>query len=304
MALSGAFGACGGSSSKPPQLAPTTDLRAEPTTRLLPLVLDADELTLYKRLEAHRKKLSTSVPRDAEHPWELAEIADFLALELEGLGAPFERRGFEVEGTVLQALKVTIPATNAANAPFVVLAAYDTLDLERGGEGAHESVPAIGIETAILLELVRLMQGATLSRPLQLVFLARSRLAEAERETLHALGSAASEAAWGVLFLRSSLVTRHLLFRAEASPWELDLLAELGQPPLQVREEPPASAPSHLGPIFDGESPGALLEGDSGPSELAVAALVTSRLRAFLRGALGERPTNDEMVTPLYEDLR
>src|SRR5690606_27149653 len=127
-----------------------------------------DELFLKDRLRAHVVRLAQGIgERNLEHPWELAEAADYVAAEFEALGFAVERSGYELEGTVVQNLAVTIPGGARGDEMVVVGAHYDSALVSRG-----ENANATGV--AAVLELARLFRDAKNERTLRLVAFALS----------------------------------------------------------------------------------------------------------------------------------
>lgn len=125
--------------------------------------LTADEALLQDRLRAHVVELAETIgERNPEHPWELAAAADYVALQFEEHGFAVERMGYEVDGAAVQNLAVTIPGTERGNEVVVVGAHYDSAPGSRG-----ENANATGV--AALLELARLFRGAQSARTLRLV---------------------------------------------------------------------------------------------------------------------------------------
>lgn len=130
--------------------------------------LTADEAILRDRLRAHVDRLARSIgERNLEHPWELAEAADYVAIEIEALGLPIERLGYELDGAVVQNLAVTIPGGARGDEVLVVGAHYDSAPGSRGENGNATGVAAV-------LELARLFRGAQNERTLRLVAFAVS----------------------------------------------------------------------------------------------------------------------------------
>src|SRR5690606_23664438 len=105
--------------------------------------------------------------RNAAHPWQLAAAADYVALQFEDLGLAVERLGYEVDGTPVQNLIVTIPGGAKADEVIVVAAPYDSA---LRGRGENASASGVGA----LLELGRLCRDAESQRTLRLVAFALS----------------------------------------------------------------------------------------------------------------------------------
>ncbi len=128
--------------------------------------LTSDEKTLKKALERHLGHLSEKIgERNPKQLWELAETADYIAAELEGMGYPLERQGYETEEVAAQNIAVTVPGGMRGDEVLLVGAHYDSPAGSRG-------VNAGASGTAALLELARIMRGAQLTRSLRFVFFA------------------------------------------------------------------------------------------------------------------------------------
>lgn len=152
---------CHGARSPEPQVPPS---QAEssgpgPTSYVRP-ELTVDEETLKRGLARHLARLSEKGARTPARPWELADASDYIAVELEALGFPVERQGYEVDGTMAQNLTVRIGGGARGDEVIVVGAHYDSPAESAGRNGGAGA-------SAALLELARMMQGAQLSRTLQ-----------------------------------------------------------------------------------------------------------------------------------------
>jgi|GEM_PF-6629187 len=125
--------------------------------------LTADEELVKKGLS--RRVALFSDKMGERHPdklWELAEAADYLAGELEGLGFALERQGYETSDVAAQNLSVTVPGGTRGDEVLILSTHYDTaVGRPQGGASGP----------AILLEIARLMRDASLERTLRIVFL-------------------------------------------------------------------------------------------------------------------------------------
>jgi hypothetical protein len=138
---------------KPPVVSPKPLSEAE--RRLLPeLRKDVDQLVIGIG------------QRDVDHPWELADAADYLATELEAAGYPIERHGFEVRGgkAVVQNLSVRVSGERGADESILVAAHYDTPPASRGADDNASGA-------ALLLALARSLRDAHPDRALRFAFL-------------------------------------------------------------------------------------------------------------------------------------
>jgi len=114
--------------------------------------LSEEELSIGRRLERHLEHLAGKVgQRYPGKPWELADAADYLASELEGMGYALERQGYEAGETgevAAQNLIVTSPGGAAGEQVILVGAHYDSPPSEAGRHAG-------GSGAAAVLELAR-----------------------------------------------------------------------------------------------------------------------------------------------------
>ncbi len=158
--------ACGA----PPLAASTTPPPASVSspsfaTSIEAVELSVDEVMIVDGLRRHVQAVAFEIgERNGGKAWELAETADYVATQLEGLGYHIERQGYEVGAASAQNLTVTIRGGSRGYQVFYVGTHYDSPPSMRGVDTA--------LTTAALLELARLMKGARLERTLKLVFFA------------------------------------------------------------------------------------------------------------------------------------
>lgn len=272
----------------------------------------ADEQQLAERLRVHAEVLGKKIgERHAERSWELADAADYIALTWQDWGFEVERQGYERAGSVEQTLSVTIPGSDRGEQLLVVGAHYDS---PRGVAG--ENAGATGM--AAVLELSRLLQTAQLSRSVRFVA-----FASGERE-------ASEEDVGSVRFVRSLqaepralLAFLHLdrlghLREEERSPlvldWFSNVESERAWEPflgafeqeifvLQRKQEeaqPEKVLVSDVAPFVHAGVPVLALSGadvEKAPHFEDLARVVW-RLHYGLAGVLGEKLTNDAMLTP------
>jgi hypothetical protein len=132
-----------------------------------PKPLTEAERALLPALHKDVEKLVTEIgQRDVDHPWELADAADYLAGELEAAGYLLERQGFEVRGgkAVVQNLSVNVSGGRRGDESIVVAAHYDTPPASRGADDDASG-------TAVLLALARSLRDAHPDRALRFAFL-------------------------------------------------------------------------------------------------------------------------------------
>ncbi len=128
--------------------------------------LTADEEIVSDGLRRHIEMLSGKIgERNPPRLWELAEAADYLANELERLGFPVVRQGYETAGIAAQNLAITVHGGARGDETLVIGAHYDSPPGSRGLNAGATGVAA-------LLELARLMRDAQLHRSLRIVFFA------------------------------------------------------------------------------------------------------------------------------------
>jgi hypothetical protein len=291
------------------------------------LALTADEELIRERLEATTKSLRALGERNESRPWELADATEYIDQTLAGMGVSASRRTHESSGVAYHEFAVEILGEGA---PFEVVAYYDTeptspsADASRGKDLPPGARGALG--PAIAMELMRIFAPARLTQSLRIVLTARPpKTPAAPPNESVAVGAAGGH---GPAWVRARLVLAEGLgagqvvlsrtqpssplalpppagsSRAEsfATPpagdgWPTGLWRELTSDPLSEKHAILA--------VEEAETVDFLLEGRPGGEEdLSLAALRASKLRAFLGAILGERPSNDQMVTPLLGALR
>ncbi len=158
--LGALLGLTGGCTAKNPPQTPTPEPAQQSETQRAKAPgprpeLTVDEQRVLENLSAHIEHLSGLGERTPQHPWELADAADYVARQLEDLGYPLERQGYASQGIAAQNLSVTVGGGKRGDQIILVGAHYDSpLGDPIGGVSA----------TAALLELARLMRDAKLKR--------------------------------------------------------------------------------------------------------------------------------------------
>lgn len=310
-----------------PSLAPAAPRLAE---------LNADEKVVADQLRRHVEYLSGKVgERNEGAPWELADAADYLAAQLEEMGLPVERQGYETRNVAAQNLAVTISGSERGDQIFLVGAHYDS---PAGDKGQN----AGGSATAALLTLVSLMKDASLKRTLRFVFFSMgeaphgdgeargarhyARLMKAARESeVPAPGDSGlavtrrAETVGLLLLDRLASFEAHppnktpLEIRFQFSPGSqavADLLKEDFDDEIFAWSETTwgrADADSDLLAFYQQGIPGALLQGTGDDSQAVrydELARVVMQIRREIGRIAGERPRNDGMLTPLSDQIR
>ncbi len=321
--------------TKQNEVPPAQTAAAEPASEarqdLPPLTVD--EKAALEEFRRHFRYLSRLGPRNEDAPWELADAADYIARELEGMGLPVERQGYETRNVAAQNLAVTLSGGERGDQVFVVGAHYDS---PPGDPGTN----AGGTGSAALLTLVSLMKGAPLKRTLRFVFFSMG-------ESPHADGSARGARHYARFLagtqgaeMRSSdemgvtkraetvgvlLLDRLGSFepnRSSALPLGVNVVTSPGSAVLRgllledLDDELLAVYESELeleGPDSDLLAfhqhgiPGVSLSGtgpDSGPVRDEQLIRVLTQIRRAIGRISGEKPTNDGMLTPLSEQIR
>ena len=152
--------------ARPVAPAPPAAVQHEPPVDS-PKPLSEAERRLLPELHRDVDKLVSSIgQRDVDHPWELADAADYLAIELEAAGYLLERQGFEVRDgkAVVQNLVVKVTGERRADESVIVAAYYDTPPASRGADDNASG-------TALLLALARSLRDAHPDRALRFAFL-------------------------------------------------------------------------------------------------------------------------------------
>jgi hypothetical protein len=126
------------------------------------------ERALLPELQKDVDHLASEIgQRDVDHPWELADAADYLATELEAAGYVLERQGFEVRNgkAVVQNLSVKVAgADDQEDQSVIVTAHYDT---PPGSKGVDDNASG----TALLLALARSFRDTHPDCAVRFVFL-------------------------------------------------------------------------------------------------------------------------------------
>jgi len=141
-------------------VAPTAAERPGPAS--LSSTEQAFEGELRRDVETLAKKIGE---RNAAKKWELAEAADWLAAELEGVGYSLDRHGQEIDGVAVQNLAVELRGARAPSEIVIVGAHYDSAS---GSPGANDNASGV----AATLALARRFKTATTQRTLRFVFFA------------------------------------------------------------------------------------------------------------------------------------
>lgn len=127
--------------------------------------LTIDEEQLRQDLTRHVEELATKIgERNADESWQLAEASDYIAAELEAMGYPLERQGYETKEVAAQNLSVTVPGGIRGDETLHLGVHYDSPLGSRGRDGAAD--------VAVVLELARLMRRAEIFRSLKFSFFA------------------------------------------------------------------------------------------------------------------------------------
>jgi len=290
------------------------------------LELNADELLIRDRLRAWTEDLRKFGVRDAAHPWELVDAAEYLTQAFDTLGVRPHRSAIEADGVSFQNFSVEFSGQTPDAPRFSVLVYYDSSPSEHEArEAALEPPEQRGtLNVALGLELVRAFSEARLEAALRIVFAAGPEgtshnfdpLLELSRQSLGGLvlGAqlGASELVLTKLYeslppagapvlgldafdeLAQELVTAPLL------PTSLRLGVSSGGAPAKVPGGLHLSGSATLISPRTGPAGGQPTAGES----FERAAVRIAKIRAFLSTWAHERPTNDQMVTPLYGAVR
>lgn len=297
---------------------------ADPEALELPaLPLSQDELEIQKRLQVHVQELAVRIgERHLDRPWELADAADSLAARFEDLGYTVERQGYEIDGVVAHNLAVTIPGGARGDEVFLVTAHYDSPHGKAGKNAGASGAVAI-------LELARLMRDARPARTLRLVLFAIGEppfSGEKARGSWHyaeSLNPDDSRRVIGVLELdrigafpfprgaSEKSPTRHnlRLGLGQTEGWSAELREGLEGPPFAIEEsslDPAAPGDRDAQAFLSRGIPSASLSGEQGDAEIDYEALsrLVGRLKLTLARTLGEKFSNDAMLTPEPRDVR
>ncbi len=304
--------------------------------------LTADEEIVRDGLKRHIEMLSGKIgERNPPMLWELAEAADYLANELERLGFPVVRQGYETAGVAAQNLAITVHGGARGDETLLIGAHYDSPPGSRGVNAGATGVAA-------LLELARLMRDAQLHRSLRIVFFALGESPHGEGEArgarhyaeklaieaqqqpkpglpeavanvsrvepvgmihLDRLGSFRPRA--GAEELPSVSGEAHVRWQGYAGGERLffALKESLSGDPFRFDAvTTPEGTDSDMIPFSELKIPTLALFGEVDSTETPLQypemAQFVMRLRFGIGELLGETPTNDGMVTPLGSRLR
>jgi hypothetical protein len=263
--------------------------REVPAPSAARLELSVDEELMSARLKKTAGELCALGERNHSHPWELADAAEYVAHALGEMGAPSRRYTVEQDGVVYHSFVLGL---GVEGAPFEVVAFYDSEVKDSGRDPAGLPRPACGaLGAAMALELARIFVPARLEHSLRLVLSARSAPGLAANS-----GYLPESLPLGRLVLGEGLGESQLTLGWSGAPgaeWPNLLVAALGEPPLEPKEaaQPVEAAQEPLSLTVSGRS----LAVDN----FDLAAVRISQIRGFLATLLGEKPTNDQMLTPL-----
>lgn len=293
----------GGATMTPPRTAEASEnAPAEPR-----LELDEDERRLSAALRGRADTFRRHGARDGDHPWELLESVEYITRTLESEGLVVERATTEREGVVFHSFSVSVGGRDRSIPPWFVLAAYDSLWPRFVSQRGEDKKDAEGgaLEAAAWLELVHMLGKANLARGVRFVLVGRPEVSSGLPEQFGDLTGSS-----GVLYLGALGGVEVALY--ESAP-EILLgqglreelrssfpdFGELQAQPLlrgQVSAGPLGSELSNVPQIFLGTL------GAGQDFDLAAIRLVA--VRRAVGNFLGEGPSNDEMVTPLYAGVR
>ena len=132
------------------------------------LVLNNEELAIRDELRRHVERLAGGIgERHAARPWELADAADYVAIEFEQAGYSIVRQGFEVGDVMAQNLEAGLSGDGLEGQIVVVGAHYDSPENSRG---ANDNASGV----AMLLTLAARMKKDKFWRSLRFVAFANS----------------------------------------------------------------------------------------------------------------------------------
>lgn len=302
----------GAPSPHAPGVAPTSGTARLRSPSELRLELNEDELRIERALDEHTRAFLSHGQRDIHHPWDLLESVEYVSAVLQGQGLPVERATADKDGVILHSFAVSVRGEDLSMVPWTIAASYDSLSprLASGPGIAAEELGRGALETAAWLELVRQLGQARLERGVRFLLLARPS-GDDQADVLRQLAGSSRSA--GVFYLGGGLGARELALYSGGQ--EAGLLRALADELGAVPSEPglrlgflTASSPMLPFLAADSLQPSEftqiLVAGRSSEQNLKLAALRVSAMRRALGSFLGERPTNDEMVTPLYGALR
>jgi hypothetical protein len=158
--------------------------------RPVPPPLSPEQEALKDELTAHVLHLTQDVgERSVDHPWELADAADYVATEWERMGYSIERQGYDVGEVVAQNLEVSVPGSDLGRESIIVGAHYDS---PKAGTGVDT---ATGV--AALLALSRALHATGPRRRVRFVAYALGEAPHFKRESMGSLRHAREVAAKG-----------------------------------------------------------------------------------------------------------
>lgn len=325
---------CAGDPRPKPKTAASTQVRSDGASSVTRDPLNQDELILRDGLKATILHLKEKIgERHREESWQLSEAADYLAEQISERGFAVERQGYELEDIAAHNLTLTIPGGERGDQVLVLGASYDSLRGEAGEDVGGAEVAAL-LELARLMRGARLVRtlkivfyalgqspmgdgearGArhyarALAAEMQAsgrehgesgTFSQRSTIGAVQ---LHALGHfaeiGASEGPIHVTVSRtpgSEKLYSYFADEFSASPYELTAAKFIDG----------SQGDSSDAAFFENGVPSLTLSGTGavgsrglGPVHYDDLARVVMRIRGALGAILGEKPTNDQMLTPL-----
>jgi hypothetical protein len=262
---------------------------APPAVRL---ELSVDEELMSARLKKTTGELCALGERNQGHPWELADAAEYVGQALNEIGASSRRYTLEHDGVVYHSFVLEL---GGEGQPFEVVAFYDSeLSASVNPRDGLAATARGALGTATALELARIFVPAHLDRPLRLVLSARPPLVPALDEGY----SPSASPPLGRLVLGDGLGAPELALGGQGVPageWPQLLVDALDEPPLAPRGAVGPAAAPEVAPL----SLSLTLTGSgTGADNFDLTAMRVSKIRAFLAMLLGEKPTNDQMLTP------
>lgn len=179
----------------PPQARPTVSSPSVPVPdadgpREVAAPLTPAQQALQTELQAHVRHLTTELgERSVDHPWELADAADYLATQWEQMGYSLERQGYDVGDVVAQNLEVSLSGSDLGRESIIVGAHYDSPPAGAGIDSAT------GV--AALLTLARAFSDKTPRRRVRFVAYALGEPPHFRSESMGSLRHARQVAARG-----------------------------------------------------------------------------------------------------------
>ncbi|OQX66958.1 MAG: hypothetical protein B6A08_17785 [Sorangiineae bacterium NIC37A_2] len=294
----------GGAQVTPPAAPQASDSAPTPAARL---ELDEDERRLSAALRRHTDTFRRHGARDGDHPWELLESVEYITSTLESEGIPIERATTELDGVVFHSFSVSVMGRDRATPPWLVLASYDSLwpRLVTGQGEAKKDAEGGALEAAGWLELVHMLGKANLERGVRFVLVGRAEVSSGLPVEFGELTGTS-----GVLYL-GPLGGGQLTLYGSTS--EIPLGQGLGE---ELRSSLPDAGPLRAqllqrGQVSAGTSetelpnvPQLFLGSLGAGEDFDLAAVRLVAVRRAVGTFLGEGPSNDEMVTPLYAGVR